>query len=63
MMRTNSRGSVTSGGAEEPPSAKDGPSITSQPDVGVSDAGPESATIEPPELFPAESKGDGAEVH
>ena len=62
MMRTNSRGSVTSGGAEEPPSTKDGPSITSQPDVGVSDTGPEYATIEPPELFPAELKGHGAEV-
>ncbi|KAK4692907.1 serine/threonine-protein kinase RIM15, partial [Lecanoromycetidae sp. Uapishka_2] len=56
MMRTNSRGSVTSGG-EEP--SGDRPSITSNPDTH---AKMDRASIEPPELFPAAAKGDAVEV-
>lgn len=59
MMRTNSRGSITSGGEE--PSA-DRPIITSNPDVETVDVGKEHATIEPPEIFPQEAKGDAVEV-
>ena len=57
MMRTNSRGSVTSGG-DEPTVG----SITSSLDVGIKDVNAAYATIEPPELFPKGSKGDAVEV-
>ncbi len=57
MMRTNSRGSVTSGGDE--PAA---PRVTSNSYVEMKDAGGSHATIVPPELFPEESKGDAVEV-
>lgn len=59
MMRTNSRGSVTSGG-EEP--CGDRPIITSNPGVEMKDAMMERATIEPPEIFPADAKGGSIEV-
>lgn len=59
MMRTNSRGSVTSAGDE--PSG-DRPNITSSPDVDMPNAVNEHATIEPPEIFPTEAKGDAVEV-
>ena len=61
MMRTNSRGSVCSGGADEP-SNKEPPFLTPSPDVDMSHAGKEHATIEPPELFPKEAKGEVVEV-
>lgn len=57
MMRTNSRGSVTSGGDE--PAA---PGMTSNPDVEMTGVDRYHATIVPPELFPKESKGDAVEV-
>lgn len=56
MMRTNSRGSVTSGG-DEPAMLN----ITSNPDV-VMKGTEDHATIEPPEVFPKEAKGDKVEV-
>ena len=61
MMRTNSRGSVTSsGGADDMTAA---PSFTSNPDTGLPDiAYHDHATIEPPVLFPKESKGDAVKV-
>ena len=59
MMRTNSRGSVTSGG-EEPGSDK--PIITSNSENKLLHLEKDSATIEPPELFPAAAKGDAVEV-
>ena len=61
MMRTNSRGSVSSGG-DEPSSDKKKLSATSNPDVEMPDAGNQHATIEPPELFPAEAKGEAVKV-
>lgn len=59
MMRTNSRGSVTSGGDE--PTA---PGLTSDPNEAMNNAGDggSHASIVPPELFPKESKGDAVEV-
>ena len=60
MMRTNSRGSVSSGGADE---LTAGPSVTSNPDIGLSNAPyHDHATIEPPEIFPREAKGDAVKV-
>lgn len=60
MMRTNSRGSVTSGSAEEPTAA---PSVTSNPVIGMPDVHyHDHATIEPPEMFPGEAKGDAVKV-
>lgn len=64
MMRTNSRGSVTSCGADEPTptGGKALPDITSAPLADIKPAQIEHATIEPPELFPRDSKGDKTEV-
>ena len=62
MMRSNSRGSVTSGGAEEPSTIKDMPSMSSQHEIEASGATRGHATIEPPELFPGESKGNAAQA-
>lgn len=60
MMRTNSRGSVTSGGADEPIAA---PSVTSNRDVDMPDVPlHDHATIVPPEIFSQEAKGDAVEV-
>ena len=61
MMRTNSRGSVSSGGADEPVSTRPTSSVTSHPDVIMSGT-IEHARIEPPEIFPKESKGDAVKV-
>ena len=60
MMRTNSRGSVTSGGEE--PGEK--PSVTSNAHGKMPGAFPdnEHAAIEPPELFPKDAAGDAVEV-
>ena len=57
MMRTNSRGSVTSGGDEPLVSG-----ITSSLDAEMKDVEAAHAKIEPPELFPKDSKGDAVEV-
>ncbi len=57
MMRTNSRGSVTSGGADDAPSA----TVTSYPDVEMKDVH-EHAGIEPPEIFPKEAKGSEVRI-
>lgn len=57
MMRTNSRGSVSSGG-DEPA----GLHVTSHPDVDMKDVSKEHATIEPPEIFSKEAKGDAVQV-
>jgi len=57
MMRTNSRGSVSSGG-EEPAL----PSFASNLDVNMNDAAGSHAKIEPPELFSKDAKGDAVEV-
>ncbi len=60
MMRTNSRGSVTSGGADESTVV---PSVTSNPDVDMPDVPHhDRATIEPPEIFSREAKGDAVKV-
>lgn len=53
MMRTNSRGSVTSGGADEPPRS-DVTSAATAIDIEMK----EHAMIEPPEIFSRESKGE-----
>ncbi|KAL6720778.1 rim15, signal transduction response regulator [Lecanora helva] len=58
MMRTNSRGSVTSGGDEQPVLQN----ITSNPDIEMKDPSEMNASIDPPELFPADAKGDAVEV-
>ena len=62
MMRTNSRGSVSSGGGGEDPSNSTGkPDITSAPLVSVpvsQDTEMTEATIDPPELFSTASAGD-----
>ena len=57
MMRTNSRGSISSGG-DEPPMKN----ITSNPDIEMKDPISLSVAIEPPELFPKDAKGDAVEV-
>ena len=60
MMRTNSRGSVSSGGADEPIAV---PNVTSNPDIYMPDAPThDHATIEPPEIFSREAKGDAVKV-
>ena len=60
MMRTNSRGSVTSGSADEPTTM---PNVTSNPDIDMPDAlHHDHATIEPPEIFSREAKGDAVKV-
>lgn len=60
MMRTNSRGSVTSGGADEP---TDVPNVTSNPDFDMPNVPHrDHATIEPPEIFSKEAKGDAVKV-
>ena len=60
MMRTNSRESNTSGGADEPTAVR---SVTSNPVIGTPDVSyHDHATIEPPEMFPGEAKGDAVEV-
>ena len=67
MMRTNSRGSVTSTVSDDASglTPSDRASATSAPvqgvDTIVSDL-PESNAIAPPEIFPAESKGEKMEV-
>lgn len=62
MMRTNSRGSVSSGGADEPSFNKEASNVTLNPDIEISDTGTEHATIEPPELFAKEAKRETFEV-
>ena len=57
MMRTNSRGSVSSGGDE--PAV---PSLTSNPNLEIKDSDTTHGPIEPPELFSKDSKGDALEV-
>ena len=60
MMRTTSRGSVTSLSADEPTGVL---GVTSNPDVGMSDVlNHDHATIEPPEIFSREAKVDAVEV-
>ena len=57
MMRTNSRGSVTSGG-DEPTFSR----ITSNPNIEMKDVAETHATIDPPEMFSTDSKGDAVQV-
>lgn len=60
MMRTNSRGSVTSGGTDEPTAV---PSVTSNADNDIFNVPHyDHATIEPPEIFSREAKGDAVKV-
>ena len=60
LMRTNSRGSVTSASADEPTAM---PHITSNRKVEMPDVPHhDHATIEPPELFSREAKGDAVKV-
>ena len=60
MMRTNSRESATSGGPDEPTAVM---SVTSNPVIGMPDVSyHDHATIEPPEMFPGEAKGDAVKV-
>ncbi|CAD6570511.1 MAG: hypothetical protein ASARMPRED_003767 [Alectoria sarmentosa] len=60
MMRTNSRGSVTCGSADEPTGV---PDVTSNPDFEMPDVPHhDHATIEPPEIFSREAKGDAVKV-
>lgn len=59
MMRTNSRGSVTSGGTDEPTAAL---SVTSNADINMLEVLHGHATIEPPEMFSREAKGDAVKV-
>ena len=60
MMRTNSRGSVTSGSADDATAV---PSVTSNHDIDMPDTAYHNhAMIEPPEIFSKEAKGDAVEV-
>lgn len=60
MMRTNSRESVTSGSADEPTGV---PDVMSNPDFRMPDVPHhDHATIEPPEIFSREAKGDAVKV-
>lgn len=60
MMRTNSRGSVTSGSADE---HTDVPTVTSNPSTQMPPMTyRDHATIEPPELFSGAAKGDAVKV-
>lgn len=58
MMRTNSRGSICSGGTDETTPARS--DVTSAPQLQAEDGSiptSQMAKIDPPEMFPAESKG------
>lgn len=60
MMRTNSRGSVTSASADEPTAT---PNVTSNREIEMPDVPHhDHATIEPPEIFSKEAKGDAVKV-
>lgn len=58
MMRTNSRGSVTSDESASNTTAN----LTSHPNVDLPDHMNDHATIDPPEIFSKEAKGDAVEV-
>ena len=61
MMRTNSRGSVSSGGADEAASRETG-NLVSNTNTATGGRSNEYATIEPPEIFAREAKGEAVRI-
>ena len=62
MMRTNSRGSVTSGGGDEQQPVTLASTSNLNAELKDAAAGNHHASITPPEVFPKEAKGEAVEV-